>query len=105
MKKIELFKENGFKEKTFSNYFVHESAYMKVINFNFKAGQVLPVHAHEVEGELSITVLEGQGEFLGADGASLPAAPGDVLVAEIAEPHGVRAVTDMRVLVTITPPI
>jgi len=105
MKKIELFKENGFKDATFSNYFVHESAYMKMINFNFKAGQTLPVHAHEVEGELSIAVLEGRGEFLGADGAALPAAPGDVLVAEIAEPHGVRAITDMRILVTITPPI
>ncbi|MEF2232062.1 MAG: cupin domain-containing protein [Pseudodesulfovibrio sp.] len=105
MKKIELFKENGFKDTTFSSYFVHESAYMKVINFNFKAGQTLPVHAHEVEGELSIAVLEGQGEFLGADGVSLPAAPGDMLVAKIAEPHGVRATTDMRILVTITPPI
>ena len=39
MKKIELFKENVFKELTFSNYLAHESEYMKVLNFNFKAGQ------------------------------------------------------------------
>lgn len=105
MKKIELFQEHGFKELTFSNYLAHESEYMKVINFNFKAGQQLPVHAHELEGELTITVLEGEGEFLAADGAAMPARPGDVLVSAIAEPHGVRATTDMRVLVTIAPPI
>ena len=105
MKKIELFKEHGFKELTFSNYLVHESEYMKVINFNFKAGQQLPVHAHELEGELTIAVLEGEGEFLAADGVSMPAGAGDVLVSAIAEPHGVRATTDMRVLVTIAPPI
>lgn len=105
MKKIELFKENGFKELTFSNFLAHESEYMKVINFNFKAGQQLPVHAHDLEGELTIAVLEGEGEFLASDGASMPAGPGDVLVSAIAEPHGVRATTDMRVLVTIAPPI
>ena len=105
MKKIELFKEHGFKDLNFSNYLAHESEYMKVINFNFKAGQKLPVHSHDLEGELTIAVLEGEGEFLAADGAAMPAGPGDVLVSAIAEPHGVRATTDMRVLVTIAPPI
>jgi quercetin dioxygenase-like cupin family protein len=42
---------------------------------------------------------------MAADGATMPARPGDVLVSEIAEPHGVQATTDMRVLVTIAPPI
>jgi hypothetical protein len=32
-------------------------------------------------------------------------AVGDVPVSDIAEPHGVRAATRMRVLVTIAPPI
>ncbi len=105
MKKVELFKEHGFKELTFSNFLVHESEFMKVINFNFKAGQMLPVHSHDLEGELTLTILEGEGEFLAADGASMPANTGDVLVSEIAEPHGVKATTDMRVLVTIAPPI
>jgi quercetin dioxygenase-like cupin family protein len=54
---------------------------------------------------VSIAILEGSGEFLGKDESTLPAEPGDVLVSEIAEPHGVRATTDMRVLVTIAPPI
>ena len=34
-----------------------------------------------------------------------PAKPGNVLISEISEPHGLRAKTDMRVLVTIAPPI
>ena len=105
MQKIELFEEHGFKDLTFSNYLVHESEFMKVINFNFKAGQKLPVHSHDLEGELTLTILEGTGEFLGADGATMPARTGDVLVSEIREPHGVAATTDMRVLVTIAPPI
>ena len=105
MKRIELYAEHGFKDLTFSNYLVHESEFMKVINFNFRAGQKLPVHSHDLEGELTLTVLEGRGEFLAADGATMPANPGDVLVSDIAEPHGVSAHTDMRFLVTIAPPI
>ena len=105
MQKFELFEEHGFKDLTFSNYLVHESEFMKVINFNFKAGQQLPVHSHDLEGELILTILEGNGEFLAADGVSMPANTGDVLVSEIREPHGVKATTDMRVLVTIAPPI
>ena len=105
MKKTELFNEHGFKDLTFSNYLVHESEHMKVINFNFRAGQKLPVHSHDLDGELTLVILEGEGEFMAADGASMPAKTGDILVSEIREPHGVRAITDMRVLVTIAPPI
>ena len=48
---------------------------------------------------MSILVLEGEGEFLGRD-AALPAKAGDILISEIAEPHGIRAKTRLRVLVT-----
>jgi quercetin dioxygenase-like cupin family protein len=105
LKKVELFKDNGFNEKTFSKLLVHDSPYMKVLNFNFKAGQQLPVHAHDIEGQLTITVLEGKGQFLGKGDMVIAADPGDVLISDISEPHGVRAVTDMRVMVTIAPPI
>jgi quercetin dioxygenase-like cupin family protein len=97
--------ENEFKEKGPAKHLIHDSPYFKIINFNFEAGQELPVHSHDVEGQLSITVLEGEGELLGAEGASRPAAAGDIAVAEISEPHGIRANTRMRVLVTIAPPI
>lgn len=63
------------------------------------------MHSHDIEGEVSLTVIEGEGEFLGKDGASIPARAGDVLVSEIAEPHGLRAKTDLLLLVTIAPPI
>ncbi len=105
LKKIELFKEVGFKDNAMNNFLVHDSPYFKIINFNFKAGQELPIHSHDIEGQVSIAVLEGSGAFLGKDDAVLPAETGDVLIADISEPHGIRATSDMRVLVTIAPPI
>ena len=105
LKKVDLIAENDFKDFGPSNFLVHDSPYMKVINFNFKAGQELPIHSHEIEGQLTIAVLEGEGEFLGKDDLALPAKPGDVLISDIAEPHGIRATGDLRVIVTIAPPI
>lgn len=65
----------------------------------------MPIHSHDIDGQLSIVVLEGNGEFLGKDDTSFPANPGDVLISDIREPHGIRAKTNLRVLVTIAPPI
>lgn len=105
MKRVSMYEENTFTEKGLSRLIVHDSPYFKIINFNFKAGQELPIHSHDIEGQVSIAVLEGRGEFLGDKGATFPANPGDILISEIAEPHGLKAKTDMRVLVTIAPPI
>ncbi len=105
MKKINLYEANDFSETAFKRLLVHDSPYFKILNFNFKAGQELPVHSHTVEGQLSLVILEGRGEFLGKDGAKIPAEAGDVLVCDIAEPHGLKASTDLRLLVTIAPPI
>jgi quercetin dioxygenase-like cupin family protein len=105
LKRIEVFTEGGFKDLTLNKFLVHDSPYMRVINFNFQPGQELPIHNHDVEGQLSIVVLEGRGLFLGKDNAELPALPGDVLISDINEPHGIRAETQMRVLVTIAPPL
>jgi len=105
MKNINLFEANDFSDNAFKRILVHDSPYFKILNFNFKAGQELPIHSHDIEGEVSIAVIEGNGEFLGKDGATIPAKTGDVLVCEISEPHGIRAGSDMRVLVTIAPPI
>ena len=105
MKKVEIFNDNRFNDLHMSRYLVHDSPYFKILNFNFRAGQELPIHSHDIEGQLSIAVLSGEGEFLAKDGATLPANPGDVLISDISEPHGVRAFTDLRVLVTIAPPI
>ncbi len=104
MKKVSVFEEAGFSSLNFQSFLVHDSEHFKIINFNFKAGQSLPVHSHNTEGQLAIVVLSGEGEFLSQE-SSIPAKAGDVLISDIAEPHGLRATTDMRVLVTIAPPV
>ena len=105
MKQINLYEANDFADKGLKRLLVHDSPYFRILNFNFKAGQELPVHAHEVEGQLSLVVLEGEGDFLGKDGSSFPGKQGDVVISEISEPHGFRARTQVRLLVTIAPPI
>jgi len=105
MKHLNLYEENDFNEKAFKKLLVHDSPYFKIINFNFRAGQELPVHNHDIEGQLSLVIIEGEGEFLGKDNAAIPAKAGDVVISDIAEPHGLRAKTDLRLLVTIAPPI
>ena len=103
MKTTNILEKGPFSPKAFGKLLVHDSPYFRILNFNFEPGQELPVHNHDVEGQLSILVLEGEGEFLGGEGAALPAKTGDMLIADIAEPHGIRATTRMRVVVTIAP--
>jgi quercetin dioxygenase-like cupin family protein len=105
MKTVNLYEANGFSEKAFKKFLVHDSPYFRIINFNFNPGQELPVHNHDLEGQLSLVVLEGEGLFLGADGATIPARAGDVCISDISEPHGLRAKTTLRLLVTIAPPL
>lgn len=105
MKHLNLYEANDFGEKGLKRLLVHDSPYFRILNFNFKAGQELPVHSHEVEGQLSLVILEGAGEFLGADGSSFPGKQGDVVVCEISDPHGFRATAQTRLLVTIAPPL
>jgi hypothetical protein len=88
MKQLNLYEENDFSEKAFKKLLVHDSPYFKILN-----------------GQLSLVILEGEGEFLGEGDATMPAKPGDVVISEIAEPHGLRAKTNLRLLVTIAPPI
>jgi quercetin dioxygenase-like cupin family protein len=102
MKIVNLFEAGRFNEAGMARLLVHDSPYFRILNFNFEPSQSLPLHSHDVEGELSILVVEGEGEFLGQD-KSLPAKAGDVLVCPIAVPHGVKAATRMRVVVTIAP--
>lgn len=106
MKKISLTETNQFTEGGMARFFlVQDSPFFKIINFNLSAGHTFPVHSHDMDGQLSIQVIEGNGFFLGEDEAEIPATEGDILISEIREPHGVRATSDMRILVTIAPPI
>lgn len=104
MKIVHLAESRVFEEKGFKRFLLHDSASFRILNFNLMAGQIFPVHNHPAEGQVSIQVLEGTGQFLGGENAEIPAAAGDILVCDIAEPHGIRADTDMRILVTIAPP-
>lgn len=104
MKKIELGQTNEFSPISIRSFVLHDSPYFKIINFNIGAGQLFPVHSHQIEGQLSMVVLEGEGEFLG-ENSSIPAKAGDMLISDISDPHGVKAKTNMRIIVTIAPPI
>lgn len=106
MKVIQLDQTNEFSPGRMQRFFlVEDSPNFKIINFNLDEGVTFPVHSHDLDGELSILVLEGDGFFLGENGTEIPAKEGDLLVSQIREPHGVRASSRMRVLVTIAPPI
>ncbi len=106
MKILKLENTNEFTPGVMKRFFlVEDSPNFKIVNFNLDEGVTFPVHSHDLDGELSIQVLEGDGFFLGENDAELPATKGDILISEIREPHGVRAKTKMRILVTIAPPI
>ncbi len=105
MKKIELDKTREFNPLGMQNTVLHDSEFFKIINFNIAAGRLFPVHSHDLEGQVSIHVIEGEGEFLADNNVTMPAKTGDILVSDISEPHGVKADTDMRIVVTIAPPI
>ena len=106
MKKLSLADTNEFTQNGMKRFFlVEDSPYFKIINFNLSAGHTFPVHSHDTDGQLSIQVIEGNGFFLGENEAEIAAETGDILISEIREPHGVRAESDMRIVVTIAPPI
>ncbi|MBM9520353.1 cupin [Desulforhopalus vacuolatus] len=106
MKVVNLDTTNEFTPGAMKRFFlVEDSENFKIINFNLDEGVTFPVHSHDLDGELSILVLEGDGFFLGEGDARIPAVKGDILISQIREPHGVQANTKMRILVTIAPPI
>lgn len=106
MKVIKLENTNEFAKGVMQRFFlVEDSPNFKIINFNLDEGVTFPVHSHDLDGELSIQVLEGKGYFLGENDSEIPVEKGDILVSQIREPHGVRAQSRMRILVTIAPPI
>ncbi|MBW2251589.1 MAG: cupin [Deltaproteobacteria bacterium] len=106
MKVIQLNDTQEFTPGAMKRFFlVEDSPNFKIINFNLDEGVTFPVHSHDLDGELSIQVLEGEGHFLGEGDKEIVAQQGAILISQIREPHGVRAKTRMRILVTIAPPI
>ena len=87
MKKIDLDPERNFHPEHMKKFLVHDSAYFRIINFNLGAGVVFPVHSHDLDGQLSILVIEGEGEFLGKNDAAIPAKTGDILISDMRFPY------------------
>lgn len=104
MEILDLEEYRKFEEERHHLDILHDSPSWRVISFNFKAGQELPVHSHEAENEVMILILEGEGYFM-TDKEEIPAKAGNMLIAKVSEPHGVRAESEMRALVAIAPPI
>lgn len=105
MKKIELDQTREFNPLGMKSIILHDSEHFKILNFNIMGGSIFPVHSHDLDGQVSILVVEGEGAFLADNDEVVPAKVGDMLVCDIREPHGVRADTDMRIVVHIAPPI
>lgn len=79
-----------------------DSPKMRVLTFNFEPGQEMPVHSHNADSEVSLLILEGEGVFTGGP-QEVPAKTGTLQIMPVTEPHGLRALTRVRLLVFITP--
>ena len=79
-----------------------DSPNMRVLTFNFEPGQELPVHSHNADSEVALLILEGEGVFTGG-AEEIPAKTGTLEIMPVTEPHGLRALTRLRLLVVIAP--
>jgi len=104
MEVFNLDEYSKFDVKSYNLNLLHDSPSWRVITFNFKEGQELPRHSHDVDSEVMILILEGEGYFISGE-EEIPAKAGSMLIAKVSEPHGLRAKTDLRALVVIAPPI
>lgn len=74
MEILKLENTNEFASGAMKRFFlVEDSPDFKIINFNLDEGVTFPVHSHDLDGQLSIQVLEGEGFFLGGNDVELPA--------------------------------
>jgi quercetin dioxygenase-like cupin family protein len=80
---------------------LYDSPNMRVLAFNFEPGQELPVHSHPADSDVALIILEGEGEFTGAH--EMAARAGQSQIMPVAEPHGLKAHTRLRLLVIISP--
>jgi quercetin dioxygenase-like cupin family protein len=80
---------------------VHDVDDVRLVVFRLEAGQAVP--PHRSASTVALTVLEGTGTLSGGDGERV-CAPGEVVVYEPDELHGMRATHGpLHLLATITP--
>jgi quercetin dioxygenase-like cupin family protein len=104
MRQITVYNPKDFSDNGMKNLPVHNAPHFKIL-LKFKAGQELPRPFQDIAGQVSLAIMEGTGEFFRKDGVSFPGKQGDVVKSEITAPHGFRARTAVRLLVTIASPI
>ena len=101
MKFIDLNKVDRFTPGKPHRELLYDSPNLRVLTFNFEPGQELPVHSHSADSDVALIVLDGEGEFTGAH--EMPARAGQTQIMPVAEPHGLKAHTRVRLLVVIAP--
>lgn len=93
-----------FSDSKMTVHITHDSENFRQLLFCFKPGQDLPVHSHDVESEIIMAIMDGEGVVI-EDGKEIGVSRGDILIGKVRVPHGIKAKTEMKVLVTITPPL
>ncbi|MFZ5448478.1 MAG: cupin domain-containing protein [Thermodesulfobacteriota bacterium] len=101
MKFVDLQKVDKFVADKPYRELLYDSPNLRVLAFNFEPGQELPVHSHPADSDVTLLILEGEGEFTGAH--EMPAKAGQMQIMPVDEPHGLRAHTRLRLLVLIAP--
>ena len=93
-----------FKDDKMTVHITHDSPNFRQLLFCFKPGQDLPVHSHDVDSEVIMAIVDGEGSVI-EDEQKIAVKRGDVVIGAVRVPHGIVAETEMKVLVTITPPL
>jgi quercetin dioxygenase-like cupin family protein len=102
MKLVDLAESAKFTADKLCRALLYDSPNMRILNFNFEPGQELPVHSHDVDADVALFILEGEGVFTGGP-EPIPAKAGMLQVMPVGQPHGLRAHTRVRLLVLIAP--
>jgi quercetin dioxygenase-like cupin family protein len=97
---IDLSKTARFTQDKPHRQCLYESRNLEVVAYDFEAGQELPVHC--LDAEVAILILEGEGEFLGAQ--EMPVQEGTLITLPACAPHGVKARTRLRLVAFVAPP-
>lgn len=102
MKLINCAEKTTFTADKLCRELLYDSPNVRVLSFNFEPGQELPVHSHDVESDVALLILEGEGVFLGGP-EPIPAKAGMLQIMPVDQAHGFRARTRVRLLVFIAP--
>lgn len=101
MKLINLLEVNKFGSDRPYRELLYDSPHLRVMAFNFEAGQELSVHSHLGDSDGALLILEGEAEF-STDTETLVRA-GHLNIMPVTHPRGLKAKTRVRLLVIFAP--